>query len=720
MMMPLDDDLEFPVGWGFIQAMDRRDFLKLTSTGLLVAIGVDALYGRIDASTAQGRGGGTPADVNAYLHIGADGRVTCLVGKIEMGQGVMTSLPQLAAEELDIPLDSVDIVMGDTDLCPTDIGTFGSLSIRQFGPVLRAAAAEARAVLLMMAAERFEVPVAELAVEDGTIVHQTDSSKRVTYGQLTEGRRIERRLEGRPTLEPVSAFTIVGRSTPRRDAVEKVTGRAMYSGDIVPDGALHARILRPPAHGATLEGADTTAAEQVPGVRVVREGDLVAVLHARWDEADRALRLVKATWTPSSNTLTDETIFDHLANYASSGRAVAEGGDLAVGRSQSSRIFDETYRKGYVAHGPMEPHTAVAAMQSGKLTVWPATQVPFSLKTQIASATGLPADEVRVITPYVGGGFGGKSASQQAVEAARLTVAAGVPVRVVWSREEEFFYDTFDPASLLTIRSGLDAGNRIVFWDYTVVGAGSRGAAHFYDIPNHRTFVAGATRGASADMHPFNTGPWRAPGANANAFARESHIDVMAAAAGMDPVEFRRHNLTDARMRRVLDAAADAFGWTPAPGPSGRGVGVACGTDAGTYCVNMAEVAVDRTTGRIRVLRLLAAQDMGVVVNPEGATQQMEGCLTMGLGYSLAEEIHFRNGALTDTNFDTYQMPRFSWVPKIETVILDSPDLPAQGGGEPAIVQMGAVLANAVFDAVGARVRQLPMTPARVLAALEN
>jgi CO/xanthine dehydrogenase Mo-binding subunit len=259
----------------------------------------------------------------------------------------------------------------------------------------------------------------------------------------------------------------------------------------------------------------------------------------------------------------------------------------------------------------------------------------------------------------------------------------------------------------------LDAAKKIVLWDYEVAGAGSRGAAHFYDIPHHRTRVRGNAQG----LHPFATGPWRAPGANANAFARESQIDIMAARAGMDPVEFRLHNLADARMRRVLEAAAKAFGWTPKPGPSGRGMGVALGTDAGTYCANMAEVKVDKATGHIKVVRLLAAQDMGMVVNPEGATQQMEGCLTMGLGYALAEDVRFRNGEVLDTNFDTYQLPRFSWLPKIETLILDS-DLPPQGGGEPAIVQMGAVLANAVFDAVGARVRHLPMTPARVLAAM--
>jgi isoquinoline 1-oxidoreductase len=720
-MIPLDDQLEVPDGWGFVHTIDRRDFLKLTTTGLLVMFTVEPIFGRDSSAPLQGgRGGGPPADLNAFLHIGADGRVTCLVGKVELGQGAMTSLPQLAAEELDVPLTSVDIVMGDTDLCPTDGGTYGSLSIRQFGPVLRGAAAEAKAVLLEMAAERLQVPVAELTVDAGTVMHKTDRTKRVTYGQLTEGKRIERKLVGRPTLEAVSAFTIVGKSMPRRDAQEKVTGKAKYSGDVVPSGALHARVLRVPAHGATLATVDTSAAEKVPGVRVIRDRELVAVLHEHRDEADKALRLIKATFTASPSTLTDETIFDHLIKTAPAGTVAAQGGDLVAGEKLASQVFTETYRKGYVAHAPMETHSAVAAVENGKVTVWAGTQTPFPLKSQIASALGWTADKVRVITPYVGGGFGGKSASQQAVEAARLAVAAGKPVRVVWSREEEFFFDTFDPAAVLTIRSGLDAAKKIVFWDYTVIGAGSRGADHGYDIPHHRTLVRGGWNGNPAGMHPFGIGPWRAPGANANAFARESHIDVMAAKAGVDPVEFRLNNLTDARMRRVLQAAAKAFGWTPKPGPSGRGVGVACSSDAGTYCANMAEVKVDKATGRIQVVRLVSAQDMGVVVNPEGAKQQMEGCLTMGLGYSLAEEVHFKNGELLDTNFDTYQLPRFSWVPKIQTVILESPDLAAQGGGEPAIVPMGAVLANAVFDAVGARVRQLPMTPARVMAAMKG
>ena len=719
-MKPGTEEMIVPEGWGFASTLDRREFLRLTGTGLLISIAFEPLLARAAAPAGGARPAGYPADLNAYLHLGADGKVTCLVGKIEMGQGAMTSLPQLVAEELDVPLETVSIVMGDTDLCPWDMGTFGSLSTRQFGPVLRAAAAEAKAMLLQLGAERLKVPAAELQVESGTVQVRSDPARRATYGELAGGKRIERKLEGRPSLEAVSSFTVVGTSPPRRDAVEKVTGRAKYAGDIAPPGALHARLLRPPAHGAVLERADTSAAEKVPGVRVVQDGDLVAVLHERRDEADRALRLVKATFKPSASTLTDEGIYAHLQQAAPAGEVAAEGGSLAEGEKLAAQVFDTTYTKGYVAHAALETHSAVAAVEDGKVTVWASTQTPFPLKSQVQKALNLPPDKVRVITPYVGGGFGGKSAGQQALEAARLAVAVGKPVRVTWSREEEFFFDTFDPAAVIRIRSGLDAAKRITFWDYTVVGAGARGAAHFYDVPHHRTLVRGGWGQNPPGLHPFAVGPWRAPGANANAFARESHLDVMAAKAGVDPVEFRLKNLADARMRRVLQAAADKFGWTPKPGPSGRGFGVACGTDAGTYNVNMAEVRVDKATGRVQVVRVVAAQDMGVVVHPDGATQQMESCVVMGLGYALAEEVRFRAGEVLEKNFGGYHLPRFSWVPKVETVILPSPDLPAQGGGEPAIVPMGAVLANAVFDAVGARVTRLPLTPERVRAALKG
>ena len=701
-------------------AINRRDFLKLTSTGVLVLMSVDALAGQETARPQTGRQG-YPTDFNAYLHIGADNKVTCFVGKVELGQGAMTSLPQLLAEDLDVALASVEIVCGDTDLCPWDMGTFGSLSIRSFGPVLRDAAAEARGVLLAMAAERLQAPVESLSVKDGVVTAAGGAAKKVTYGQLTEGKRIERTLASKPAVKPVKAFTIVGTSAPRRDAIEKVTGKAKYAGDIAPAGALHARILRPPAHGAVLASADTSAAEKLPGVTVIRDGDLIAVLHQHWDEADKALALVKATFTRNDPPVDNATIFDHLVKHAPPEQRVAAGGDPAAYAGPPLQVFEQTYYDSYMAHAPMETHSAVAAVENGKVTVWAGTQTPFPVKNQIMQALRLPAEKVRVITPYVGGGFGGKSASRQAVEAARLATLTGKPVRVVFTRAEEFFYDTFRPAAVLKIRSGLDASGKIVTWEYRVFAAGERGAAHFYDIPHHRTLAYGTWSGAGVPgFHPFAVGPWRAPGASTNAFARESHIDVMAAKAGIDPVEFRLKNLTDARMIRTLKAAAAKFGWTPKAAPSGRGVGVACGIDAGTYDTLMVEVAVDKATGAVRVKRVVCAQDQGVIVNPAGSLQQVEGCITMGLGYTFSEEIRFKGGEVLDTNFDTYSLPRFSQVPQIDTVFIDAPDVPAQGCGEPAIVPLGAAVANAIYDAVGARVFQLPMTPARVKAAMKG
>jgi nicotinate dehydrogenase subunit B len=705
-----------------LSQQSRRDFLKRVAGGIVViAVLHDTrmFAAEGDAAPKAAARPRLPTDFNAFVRIGEDGRVTCYTGKIEMGQGPITSLPQMVAEEMDVPLDSVDIIMGDTDLCPYDQGTWGSLTTRVFGPVLRAAAAEAKAVLLLLASENLKIPQAQLVAKDGVIFDKDHPDRRITYGQLTKGQKIERHLDVKPTLKDVSQFTISGKSVLRRDAREKVTGQARYAGDIRPPGLLHAKILRPPAHGAKLKSVDLTPARQIAGVQVVQDGDLVAVLHEFPDVAEDALAKVKAEWDLPPASYDDRTIFDHLVSAAPRATVPAQGGDLEEGKRLSVRQIDTTYLNSYVAHAPIETHTATATIEDGKLTVWASTQNPFGARDEIARAIGFPSEKVRVITPFVGGGFGGKGVNYQAIEVARLTKALGRPVQVMWSREEEFFYDTFRPAAVVKIKSGTDAAGKLTLWDFDVFCAGDRGAAHFYAIPNHRTSSHGTFAGPPG-LHPFGIGAWRAPGNNTNSFARESQIDMMAAAAGIDPVEFRLKNLSDPRMIRVLKAVADRFGWTPAKLPSKRGYGVACGIDAGTYVASIAEVAVDATTGNVQVKRVVCAQDMGVVINPEGATIQMEGCITMGLGYTLREEIHFKDGKILDTNFDTYDIPRFSWLPKMETVIVKADEIPPQGGGEPAIVVMGALIANAIYDATGARLLQLPMTPARVKAALQQ
>jgi len=681
----------------------RREFLKrmgILSGGIVVYISVGD-----PSALAQPLQSTVPTDFNAFLRIGVDGTVTCFTGKIEMGQGIITSLAQMLADELDVPFDAIDMVMGDTDLCPWDRGTWGSMTTRFFGPILREAAAEARAVLMELAAEYLRAPVKRLMAKDGVIFDKGQTGHRVTYAQLSKGNIVERHVKKKPPLKPASEFAVMGKPFPREDALDKVTGKAMYAGDIRLPGMLYARILRPPAHGAKLKSLDTSGAKRMKGVLVAQDGDLCAVLHEHPDEAEKALSSIKAEFDLPKATLDDKNIFDHLLKVPPEGTIVSQGGMLESGNKLAREIFKETYLSSYVAHAPIETHTAVAKHEKGKATVWASTQSPFGVKEEIARSLGLPSQNVRVIAPFLGGGFGGKSSSMQAVEAARLAKLTGKPVHVAWSRAEEFFYDTFRPAAVVKITSGIDGSGTIVLWDYDVYFAGSDGAEQFYDIPHHKEVSHGHWRSGSG-YHPFGTGPWRAPGTNTNTFARESHIDIMASRAGMDPLQFRMNHLRDQKMRSVLQAAAEKFNWTP--------------IRSGTYVATMAEAEVNKNTGTVLVKRVVCAQDMGLSINPEGAKLQMEGCITMGLGYALTEEIRFKGGEIFDLNFDTYGIPRFSWLPKIETVLVRAEDSPPQGGGEPPIICMGAVIANAIYDAVGVRLFQLPMTAKRIKDALSR
>jgi nicotinate dehydrogenase subunit B len=696
-------------------SLSRRDFLKLVGGGVVVLFSMgDSLFLEAQRRPDQR----LPDDFNAFLRIGEDGQVSCFTGKIEMGQGVITSLAMMLADELQVPLDSVKMVMGDTDLCPWDMGTWGSMTTRFFGPPLRAAAAEAREVLIELAAEYLQTSPSELKVEDGVVYHRSRSDKKVTYAELTKGKKIARWLKREKVLEKPADFTLVGTQVLRLDAVEKVTGKARYAGDLKEPGMLYARILRPPAHGAKLVSADTSAAKEIKDTQIVEEEDIIAVLHYDPELADAALKKIKAQWERPASEVDENSIFDHLLRVAPEGEVVSQDGDLAKGEALSKAVIEKTYLDGYVAHAAIETHTALAKIEGKKGIIWASTQNPFGVKDEVASALGLSPQDVRVITPYVGGGFGGKASNRQTIEAARLSKLSGRPVQVAWTRAEEFFYDTFRPAAVVKLKAGVGGSGRITLWDYGVYFAGERGAQHFYDIPHHRTMSYGSGWQGTPGSHPFGTGAWRAPGNNTNTFARESQIDILAAEAGMDPLEFRLKNLKDKRMIRVLQEAAKKFGWTPGKAPSGRGYGIASGIDAGTYVAHMAEVEVDKKTGHVRVKRVVCAQDMGLSINPEGARIQMEGCVTMGLGYALSEDIHFKGGEILDLNFDTYEIPRFSWLPQIETVLIEDKFAAPQGGGEPAIICMGGVVANAIFDAVGARLLQLPMTPERIRMAL--
>jgi isoquinoline 1-oxidoreductase len=694
---------------------DRRSFLQLMGGGITIFFTVGIPMGM--AEEVQQRRRGYPSDFNAYLRIGEDGRITLLTGKIEMGQGAMTALPPMLADELDVPLDMVDIILGDTDLCPWDMGTFGSLCIRQFGPALRQAAAQARAVLLELAAEELELSPDRLMVRDGAVLDATNPEHSVTFAALTRGQRIERTVEGDAPLKPRSDYRVCGTAQLRRDARVKVTGEAGFAGDIRLDGLLYASILRPPAHGADLLEVDTGPAASVEGVQVVQDGDLIAVLHEKPDLAAEALSLMEARWNAPEGGPDHNTIFEHLETEAPEPQLYAEQGNLEQGRRNSAQTVESTFYNHYVAHAPMEPHTATAHVEGDKATIWTSTQAPFSVQTSAARALGFAPENVRIITPFVGGGFGGKTGGGQTNEAARLSQLSGRPVQVAWTRKEEFFYDTYRPAALVKFTAGLDARNRIVLWDFDNYHGGSRSSEVKYDVPHYRVVTRGGwQRGGPA--HPFSVGAWRGPASCTNAFVIESQIDILAEAAGMDPLSFRLHNLTDERMRRVLLAAAELFGHEFERAPSGSGYGMALTDYHGTYVAAMAEVTVDRGTGGVKVDRVVCVQDMGECVNPAGAILQVEGCVTMGLGYCLGEGLRFQGGRILDENFATYTLPRFSWTPDIEVQILENLEMPPQGGGEPAITLMGGLLANAVYDASGFRSYTLPMTPERVLEGL--
>lgn len=697
--------------------MKRRSFIKILGGGIFIFFQPWSVLDLLAIPAEQARS--LTKDYNAFLQIAEDGTISCFTGKIEMGQGVITSLAQMMADELNVPFERIKMVMGDTDLCPYDAGTWGSQTTQTFGPAMRAAAAEARGVLLDLASAKLGVPATQLEVKDGIVVDLKNTKSSVSYAELAKGKKIEKYLDVKPAAEDYTKFTYVGKPYKRIDSVQKVTGQAKYAGDLKLPGMVFARILRPPSHGAKMTSVDVSGAEKIEGVKVVRDGDFIAVISESRDKVDEAIVKIKADFTYNEMQVNDRTVFDWMVKAQSRSNVVRTNGDLDEGRKISAKTFESEYHDPYVAHAAIETHTALAQLEGEKMTVWASTQSPFGLQDGIVRELGTTREKVRVITPFVGGGFGGKAAYQQGVEAAKLAKLTGKPVMIVWTRDEEFFYDTFHSANVIRVNSGIDKSGMITFWDYHVWFAGTRGSDIIYDVPNYKTTSYSENRSAFA-VHPFGTGPWRAPNNNSNTFAREVQIDIMASAAGIDPLDFRLKNLKDEKMIACLKSVADKFGYVPGKTPSGRGIGIACGHDAGTWVAQIGEVKVDRSTGKVQVIRIACSQDMGLCVNPEGALIQMEGCITMALGYTFTEEVHFEGGNIRDRNFDTYEIPKFSWVPKMDCVILDRKDKPPRGGGEPAIIAVGAVVSNAIFDATGARLYRTPMTQARVLEALKK
>ncbi len=478
--------------------LQRREFMKILGPGIYLLFSLDdVLLGQQRSPT----GGSYPDDFNAYLRIAEDGKVACYTGKVELGQGIIASLAQMLAEELETPYASISMVMGDTFLCPWDGGTNGSRSIKYFGPPLRRAGAEAREILIQLAAEQMHLSQDQLTAKDGFVLEKANPSNRVSYGFLAKGKTLERHLDKKPALKQPSAFTVCGKSLPRADAVAKVSGKAQFAGDIRLPNMLYGKVLRPPAHDAKLKSANVSAAKTIPEVRVLQEGDFIAVVHPLPDMAQKAIGLIKAEWERPEPKVDDKTIYDLLVNNSARDNIVEQKGDPAQGEKIATIKLEESYCTPYVAHAPTETHSALANVEKDSATIWIGTQRPFGANNEIAGAIGLTSDKVRIITPYVGGGFGGKSQIGQAVQAARLSRMTGRPVQVVWTREEEFFYDTFQPAAVVKIRSGLNDENRISFWDYRVFFAGDRSSQCIYNVPHLKTVSRGSGFGGGGP-HP--------------------------------------------------------------------------------------------------------------------------------------------------------------------------------------------------------------------------
>jgi len=492
-----------------------------------------------------------------------------------------------------------------------------------------------------------------------------------------------------------------------------VTGRHKYASDISLPGMLHGKVLRPPAYEATLASVDTKAAESLSGVTVVHDGNFIGVAAADSLSAAKAAQKIDAQWNTKSQP-SAANLFGYLKNNAGGQRAGGGGGRGGGGGGNSGSIeeglaaadhkLQQSYTVAYIAHAPLEPRAAVAEWKDDKLTVWTGSQRPFGVRGDLAQAFGISEDRVRVIVPDTGSGYGGKHTGEAAIEAARLAKAAGKPVKLVWTREEEFTWAYFRPSGVIDISSGIKKDGTLTAWEYHNYNSGGSGIRTPYAVANQKVEF-------HSTKSPLKQGSYRGLAATANHFAREVHMDELASVLKIDPLEFRLRNLKDARMRAVLEAAAKAFGWPRKKNGNSQGFGIAVGTEKGSYVATCAEVTADTQTGQLKIDRVIAAFECGAVVNPDQLKNQVEGAITMGLGGALFEEIDFENGKIRNPRFSAYRVPRFSDAPPIEVVLVARKDLASAGAGETPIVGIAPAVSNAIFDAVGIRLRSLPMVP---------
>ncbi len=691
--------------------LDRRDFFKVLGGGILVCL----VAGDAIAQPPRQRGGpgrqGQSSELGAWIHIGENGKVSAFTGKVELGQNARTSLTQAVAEELRIPVGAVTMVMADTDLVPFDAGTFGSQTTPQMVPRIRRAAAAARELLIDLAAEQAKADRGSLTAAEGKVT-TSDGKQSWTYGQLTKGQKLTKTVSADVALTPPNEWKVEGTSVPKVDARAIVTGKHHYSSDVSRPGMLFGKVLRPPTLNSKLASVELKGAQAIAGVTAVHDGNFVGVAAPSLFAAEQALAAIKAEWTTPESEPSDKDLFTQLKQPAGAGgrggggfggRGSGNQGSIEKGMAAADHKVQATYTIAYIAHTPLEPRAGVAEWKDGKLTVWTGTQRPFGVKGDISQAFGLAQDKVRVIVPDTGSGYGGKHTGEAAIEAARLAKAAGKPVKVNWTREEEFTWAYCRPAGVIEVNAGVNKDGLITFWEFHNYNSGGSAIQPKYNIANLKVE-------AHAARSPLRQGSYRALAATANHFARESHIDDLAHAVGIDPLEFRLKNLKDARFADVLTAAAKEFGWGK-PAPEGHGVGIAGGFEKNSYVATCAEVEIDKSSGRVRVVRAVTAFDCGAVLNPDHLKNQIEGSVVMGLGGALFEAIKFDGGQIKNASFSKYRLPRFSDLPELKVVLCDRKDMPSVGAGETPIVGIAPAVGNAIFQATGKRLRSMPMVP---------
>jgi nicotinate dehydrogenase subunit B len=679
----------------------RRSFFKLVGGGVGVALtATDILAATVADQLNIPEESIVDDTIAAWVHINEDGLITVFTGKVEVGQNIRTSLSQIVAEELRVGVDNIEMIMGDTSLTPYDRGTFGSLTTPNMSPILRKAAASLREALAEMAAGEWKTNVSTLKVENGKVLNPA-SGKSIKYSELTKGKKILKPLNNQAALTSPDKWKVAGKSIRKVNGRDFVTGKHKYTSDLVLPGMVYGKILRPPAYGASLVTADTQKATSLPGVTVVQEGDFIAVTAPDSQTAETALWEIKAEWK-SITQPSRETLFDYLKEKSQAARSESNQGDVEKIFTSSKDVLSQTFHIDYIAHAPLEPRASVAQWEGDNLTVWIGTQRPFGVQEQLEQHFKIAKDKIRVIMPDTGSGYGGKHTGETAIEAARLAKTVGKPVKVVWTREEEFKWAYFRPAGIIEAKSAVDSNGKITAWEFHNYNSGSAGIRTPYEIENQKV-----------QFHPVDSplrqGSYRALAGTANVFARECQMNDMAVWRNIDPVTFRLNHLKDERLKNVLEETAKAFDWNKSK-QKGRGYGIACGYEKGGYTALAVEVEVSGS-GEVKVLRIVSAFECGKIINPRHLRSQVLGCILQGLGGALFEVVDFKDGKIINPSFTNYRVPRFKDIPELEIILLDRPDIPSTGAGEAPIVGIAPAIRNAIFDATGKKLNNLPLIP---------